>query len=252
VSDLRSRARGLASTHLPALADIVADPLVLGVVHGDRAAWFQLTLLIEEWVEAHVPRHWRMRRARLAHAEDDLRDVLLATLERVDKDDFAVLRQYLAQKCARVPDVRAADTDANDGLALTFVAWLAGLVDFAIREHVRKRYGRVSRASARPAQQALPVLSKRSLHSWAVHPSEGEDGKLGGKSMGMTRLLTARSILSYAAEAFREHELGLFRRYLEQASFEELAAEFRLESPELARSEIRRLKERLRARFREA
>src|SRR4051812_42049105 len=83
---LRSSWAPSMSERLPELADIVADPLVLGVVSGDRAAWFELTLHIEAWVEAHVPRHWRMRKARLAGSEDDVRDVLLETLERIDRE----------------------------------------------------------------------------------------------------------------------------------------------------------------------
>jgi hypothetical protein len=234
------------------LPDIVADPLVLGVVHGDRAAWFELTLHIEAWVERHVPRHWRMRKARLSHSEDDVRDVLLETLERVDRDDFRALRQYLERKQQAVPDVRAQLLEG--ATELTFAGWLAGLVDFAIRDHVRKRYGRRAPASASKDDEllGLPVLTKRSLHSWAVHPSETQSGHFGGAAAGLSRLLTARSILSYAAEVFDARELRFFGRYLEQATFEELAQEFSLARPELARAEARKLKERLRARFREA
>lgn len=240
------------------LSDVVADPLVYGVVHGDRAAWFQLTLHIEAWIEAHVPRHWRMRKARLASSRDDVRDVLLETLERLDRDDCAQLRRYLEQKRAHVPDVRVATEtqeahQVDDAEAqLSFVVWLAGLVDFVIREHVRKRYGRASRGSARPGEVARSTPSKRSLHSWAVHPGEGEAESLPGAAPGVSRILTAHSILSYAAEAFEARELSLFRRYLEQSSFEELAEEFGLSGPEQARAEVRRLKERLRARFRES
>jgi hypothetical protein len=235
------------------LSDTVADPLVLGVVHGDRAAWFQLTLHIEAWIEAHAPRHWRMRKARLASSHDDVRDVLLETLERLDRNDWAELRRYLEQKRARVPDVRVETGEIERAEAeLSFAVWLAGLVDFVIREHVRKRYGRASRASVRPGEGARSQPSKRSLHSWAVHPSEGETDSLPGAAPGMSRILTAHSILSYAAEAFDARELGLFRRYLEQSSFEELAEEFALVGPEQARAEVRRLKERLRVRFRES
>jgi len=238
-----------------ALPDHVADPLVLGVVHGDRAAWFELTLHIEAWVEAHVPRHWRMRKARLARSEDDVRDILLATLERVDRDDFLALREYLARKTTEIPDVRTSTQEGR--VERSFASWLAGLVDFAIRDHVRKRYGRVRRpgpassANQDDAHAAFPVLSKRSLQSWAVHPSETQSGLFGSAAAGLSRLLTARSILRYASEVFVARELQFFQRYLEHASFDELAREFALAGPELARAEVRRLKERLRARFRE-
>lgn len=232
------------------LPDVVADPLVLGVVHGDRAAWFELTLHIEEWVEAHVPRHWRMRKARLTGSPDDVRDVLLETLERVDRDDFRALRQYLARKQEEVPDVRSAAPEPTGDL--TFAGWLAGLVDFAIRDHVRKRYGRAPARSTSETEPSEPqIQTKRSLHSWAVHPSESQSGQFGSAAPGLSRLLTARSILSYAGEVFDARELAFFGRYLEQATFEELADEFALARPELARAEVRRLKERLRARFRE-
>ncbi|HEX5657192.1 MAG TPA: hypothetical protein VFX59_08350 [Polyangiales bacterium] len=222
------------------LSDLVADPLVMGVIHGDRAAWFQLTLWIERWVEQHAPRHWRMRRARLHGSRDDIRDVFLATLERLDRDEFTSLRRYAAQKREALPTLRA-ERDA-----VSFVAWLGTEVDFAIREHVRQRYGRVS---SQPGDEpwTFRAPSKRSLHSWAARPSETPPGV----SAGMTQLLTARSILDYAREVFAARELALLQRYLEQATFEELAEEFTLASPELARAEIRKLKERLRARFRQ-
>lgn len=231
------------------LHDLVADPLVVGVVHGDRAAWFELTLHIEAFVEAHTPRHWRMRKARIAHSEDDVRDVLLATLERIDRDDFRSLRDYLERKQRELPDVR--DAAHNP---LSFASWLAGLLEFAIRDHVRKRYGRAPSARGQAAEEeqgAFPALSKRSLHSWAVHPTESQSGLYGSAAPGLSRLLTARSVLRYASEVFDARELRFFERYLEHASFDELAQEFGLESPELARAEARRLKERLRARFRE-
>jgi len=243
------------SKTLEPLDDIVADPLVLGVVRGDRAAWFQLTLYIEEWVHEHVPRHWRMRKARLAGSEDDVRDVLLETLERVDRDDFRALRQYLDRKLAAVPDVRSTDSEA--AAPPSFVGWLAGLVDFSIRDHIRKRYGRAPSGRAGDVGEeaedgALPTLSKRSLHSWAVHPTEPNSGHFGAANAGLSRVLTARSILNYAAEAFDARELGLFQRYLDQATFEELAAEFSLADADSARGEVRKLKERLRARFRDS
>jgi hypothetical protein len=228
------------------LPDLIADPLVLGVVHGDRTAWFELTLHIEAFVEPHVPRHWRMRKARIARSEDDVRDVLLATLERIDRDDFRSLRDYLQRKQEEVPDVRDATRNA-----ITFASWLAGLVEFAVRDHVRKRYGRAPSARGLPMEAQQPVLTKRSLHSWAVHPTETQSGLYGSAAPGLSRLLTARSVLRYASEVFDARELRFFERYLEHASFDELAQEFALASPELARAEARRLKERLRARFRE-
>lgn len=234
---------------LSPLADMVADPLVLGTVHGDRAAWFQLTLFVEQWVHEHVPRHWRMRKARLATSEDDVRDVFLETLERIDRDGFRVLRDYLERKRSALPDVREAEVEDR----ITFVAWLAALVDFAVRDHIRRRYGRTSRArTADGAHVVTPAPSKRSLQSWAVHPSDSQSGHFGAANAGLSRLLTARSILSYAADTFAPRELRFFQRYLDQATFEELAAEFALDRPELARAEVRRLKERLRAHFRVA
>ncbi|MDB4991525.1 MAG: hypothetical protein JWN04_6703 [Myxococcaceae bacterium] len=225
------------------LSDALADPLVMGVLYGDRPAWFQLTLAVEQWVLEHAPRHWRMRRARLDQSPDDVRDVLLATLERIDRDDFAVLRRYLAQKRSSVPDLHT-----EPPAELTFVAWLGGLVDFAIREHVRKRYGRVSARRKDEPDWEQRAPSKRSLQSWALHPTDSSSHA--SLAPGMTQLLTARSIMEYAQKAFAARELQLFQSYLEQASFEELAADFQLPSAEAARAEIRRLKERLRARFR--
>lgn len=232
------------------LDDLVADPLVLGVTRGDRAAWFQLTLYLEHWVSKQVPSHWRMRKARLSNSEDDVRDVLLEVIERVGHDDFRALRQYLERKVEAVPDVREGFEQAHT----TFANWLKGLVDFAIRDHVRKRYGRAPAKRTEPVSpMAAPkqAVTKRDLHSWAVHPTKTQSGEFGGgANPAVTGVLTARAILRYAQETFDERELRVFRRYLEQASFEELADEFELEGKQAAEAEVRRLKERLRARFR--
>lgn len=229
----------------PILDDVIADPLVLGVLYGDRAAWFQLTLLIEDWVSARVPRHFRMRKARLDKSEDDLRDVLVDVLDRIDRDDFRALREYSARKQSALPDVRAASDGATR--PTSFVSFLQGLVEFAVRDHVRKRYGRAPRGSTEPV---APHLSKRDLHSWAVRPTLMRSGVFGDARPAMTQTLTANAILKFAGETFDERELSVFRRYLDQASFEELADEFDLDGPLAARAEIRRLKERLRAHFR--
>ncbi len=235
------------------LDDLVADPLVLGVVRGDRSAWFQLTVYIEHWVSWRVPRHWRMRKAKLRDSEDDVRDVLLAVLERVGQDDFRALRQYLERKASEVPDVRYEAAPGSEQTPTSFVAWLEGMVDFAIRDHVRKRYGRKSVATLREQREpktSSPTLTKRDLHSWAVHPTRPASGEFGRAHPAVSGVLTARAILRYAAESFNERELSVFRRYLEQASFEELSEEFELGGSKAAEAEIRKLKERLRAHFR--
>ena len=232
------------------LDDLVADPLVLGVVRGDRSAWFQLTVYIEHWVSWRVPRHWRMRKAKLRDSEDDVRDVLLEVLERVGQDDFRALRQYLERKASELPDVRF---ERREGAPVSFVDWLEGLVDFAIRDHVRKRYGRKSVATLREQgtpKASSPTLTKRDLHSWAVHPTRPASGEFGRAHPAVSGVLTARAILRYAAESFNERELSVFRRYLEQASFEELSEEFALGGKQAAEAEVRKLKERLRAHFR--
>ncbi len=230
------------------LDDVLADPLVLGVVQGDRVAWFQLAMLIEDWVSTRVPRHFRMRKAKLADSEDDVRDVLLEVIERVQRDDFRALRQYLEQKLEAVPDVRE---DTSEKAPRSFAGWLHGLVDYAIRDHVRNRYGRVSE---RPPSDddPEPTISRRDLGSWAVHPQKPVSGVFGEANPALTSMLTARAILRYAEQEFAPRELSVFRRYLEQASFDELAAEFAFASKQEAEAEVRKLKERLRARFRKS
>jgi hypothetical protein len=118
---------------------------------------------------------------------------------------------------------------------------------------VRKRHGRKSVAALREQgtpKPSPPTLTKRDLHSWAVHPTRPASGEFGRAHPAVSGVLTARAILRYAAESFNERELSVFRRYLEQASFEELSDEFELGGKQAAEAEIRKLKERLRAHFR--
>jgi hypothetical protein len=210
------------------------DLLVSRVVSGDVAAWRDLQSamlpLIERWTRSHAS----MRRRGLAAAADDVQDVLLATLERLRANDFANLRRYEESRAGR------RDDDA-------FEKWLWGTVDFAVREHLRHRFGRTTPA---PGEAPRDLgRSKRDLNTLA--PRYDEDAGPHVIASGVTLKMTVGEVLQYVDEAFEPEEARAMRLYLsEGASYDMLCQALGLASEEDAERLIRKLKERLRIRFR--
>src|SRR5688572_10680081 len=125
----------------PSLNTLRVEVLVMGVIHEDREAWLELVLLLEPWIEHAASSHWRMRRALLARSEDDVRDVFVNTLERLSEFEHRNLREYVERKRT---------TSAKE---ISCEAWLMRVVDYAVRDHIRARYGRrrKTRASVPPS-----------------------------------------------------------------------------------------------------
>lgn len=211
-----------------------ADALVLRIVEGEPELWPALQAQIQPTIVAIARAHAEMRRRGLGALEDDVAEVTAATLERLGRDDFKNLRRFAARP-------------AGDALVRSFDSWLYGAVDFAVREHLRKRYGRAPRAAGEPAR-ARP--SRRDLQSHAGRLDDAQsDGSL-LQTLQMTAKITATEVFAFAAEHFAPDEVRALRlHYVDEQTFSELATSLSLASPAEAERMIRRLNARLRYRF---
>lgn len=219
------------------MADVEA--LVERTLNGDADAWPELQRAVEPTIVAMARRHRGLRDRGLAVEPDDVAEIATATLERLSRSNFQNLRRYVE---------RAVD-DGSRGES--FDAWLYGAVDFVIREHLRKRFGRAPKHPSSAAPRFQP--SKRDLHSQAGRLQDAELDRSLLHTLGMTAKLTAAQVLEHVCDSFSAAEVLAIRLfYLEDQDYEVIAARLELASAKDAERLIRRLVARLRYRFLES
>jgi len=203
-------------------------------VQGDAAAWVELQAELDPLIMRMARRHRDLRRRGLTEQADDIADVRISSLERLAANEFRNLRDFL-ERSERAPESES------------FESWLYGVVDFTIRDHLRKRYGRAPKVNASEAGGVRP--SKRDLQSLAGRWDDEPERKL-LDGIGVTTRLTLTQILAFIAESFSTDEATAIRlHYVEGQSYAEIASQLALREPKEAEQLIRRLNARLRYRF---
>lgn len=211
------------------------NQLVQRTVAGEAAAWAELQVAVVPTVQAITRAHRGMRSKGLAAQPDDVAEVVTVTLERLARDDFQNLRRfYERSEQAGQPD--------------SFDAWLYGTVDFVVREHLRRRFGRAPKQEAKAER---PQPSKRDLQSHAGRlDDDGALDRMLLSQLGMTMRLTAAQIFAHIERDFTPDEARALRMYFsDDAGFEEIAKALALADAKAAERLIRRLNARLRYRF---
>lgn len=209
--------------------------LIRNTVRGDEAAWQEFVVEVAPTVEAMARTHRSLRAKGHTH-DDDLAEVLTATLGRMQKDQFRNLRQFLDQYDRLGPE-----------LAQSFDGWLFGALDYSVREYLRQRYGRAPKV----APEGPPSLSRRDLGTHAARIPTGADLVAPPECLpGVTTRLMLGQILRAVEGEFTTDEMRALRLYYgEDQSYAEIAQSMGLESPGTAEKLIRRLNARLRYRF---
>lgn len=183
-------------------------------------------------------RHRGLRGKGLAALPDDVAEITASTFERLARSDFQNLKRFEAHHGAGADDAPWAQR---------FDDWLYGVVDFVIREHLRKRFGRAPRPST-PDAPKQP--SKRDLQTQAGRLDDAALDRSFLRTVGMTARLTAAEIFAHVARDFAPAEAEAIRLYYAQdRSFEEIATALGLAAPKDAERLIRKLNARLRYRF---
>jgi DNA-directed RNA polymerase specialized sigma24 family protein len=118
--------------------------LVRQTIQSETAAWRALQALLTPTIVRIARRHRSMRLKGLADRDDDIEDVRTAALERLAANGFHNLRNF-------------ADRHQATGDSESFDGWLYGVVDFAIRDHLRKRFGRAPKVHGAPGAAFNPA-----------------------------------------------------------------------------------------------
>jgi RNA polymerase sigma factor (sigma-70 family) len=207
--------------------------LVRKTIDGDVAAWTALQSVLDPVISRIARRHQNLRRKGLADQVDDIADVRASALERLKNNEFHNLRSFME---------RHAEAQAE-----SFDSWLYGVVDYAIRDHLRQRFGRAPKLPAALGGGVQP--SKRDLGSRAGRLDDEPERAL-LTAAGVTTHLAIAEILAFIGENFSADEATAIRlHYLESRSYEEIASSLGLRDSKQAEQLIRRLNARLRYRF---
>jgi hypothetical protein len=196
------------------------------VVAGDAAAWNELVVRLEPLLLQLLRRSRTLGPMR--HSVDDCRAVMISVLERLSKDDYRSLRLF--QPWA----------DANPGK--DFGDWIRIVTVNIARDHVTARLG----GAARSDDEA--PINKRMLNTLASMLPADDDHRLAFRP-SMTNVQLARELLEYAARSLEPTQLRALGRWMDGASFDELARELGLASPRAADKLVRAALARLRRHF---
>ncbi|MFM2420179.1 MAG: hypothetical protein RL385_4902 [Pseudomonadota bacterium] len=204
---------------------------------GDRAAWQTLMAQLDPNLRALARNHRELRKKNLRSA-DDISEVTVHTFLRLAKDDFRNLRDFL--------DKHADSADLQGALR----GWISTAVHFEAMEHIRRKFGTfVAPKPGSDAQYPQPSITDLNTHAGRIHLGAGD--KIAMRTLSMTLKVTAAKIIAHAVEHFDAVEIkGLYAHYIEELSSQEMAEKLGLASPEEADRLVRRVKERLRVRFR--
>jgi hypothetical protein len=199
------------------------------VVGGDASAWKELVVRLEPLL-LHLLRRGRTL-GPMRHSVDDCRAVMISVLERLSKDGFRGLRLFLPW------------ADVHPGK--DFGDWIRIVTVNIARDHVSARLGGAESSGA--AEGEAP-LNKRMLNTLASMLPGDDDQRLAFLP-SMTNVQTARELLEYAMRALEATQLRALRRWMDGASFDELARELGLASPREADKLVRAALARLRRQF---
>jgi hypothetical protein len=215
-----------------------SDSLIRAAIVGDVAAWTQLVEQALPRIRSIIAAHKGMRTRGLAASSDDVAEVTTATLERLSRDGMRNLKRYVAQR------EQAAVNEPQ-----SFDSWLYGATDFAIREHLRQRYGRAPKVSDDTAS-GRPMPNKRALGTDADVLDEARHRDSVARAIGITTNLTLAEIFAFVNDEFEADEARAIQlHYFKEVPFTELACELGLADATAAEQLIRRLNARLRYRF---
>jgi hypothetical protein len=182
---------------------------------------------------------------------------MVSVLERLAANDHANLRAFqkreardaeetndkdeLCEQLERLGRLEDDEPPARDGADAPAKAWLLRLVDYAARDHVRRRFG---------WGQAGDGPTKRDLHSDAMPLDTGAEV---GVRPPMTDRLTVSKLVDEVRAYMASFPVAMqsaLALWLDDRGFDEIAAELSLADAEKARALVRAGQARLRERFR--
>jgi hypothetical protein len=152
----------------------------------------------------------------LGRSDDDVHDVLVKLVEKVDRGDGHTLGLYHPWR-ERYPDK-------------TFADWMAIVVANTVRDYVRERLG-PTRAPTLPDDPSV----NRLFNEFACSPALEQLGL----RPPVTAAQTARQLLEFARERLPPEQCGALMCWIDGATFAEIEEELGLDEPDGGRKLVR-------------
>jgi DNA-directed RNA polymerase specialized sigma24 family protein len=207
--------------------------LLARVDAGDAAALTELFARVEPDIKRIASRLSILRQKGRTQL-DDLAQVRLYALLRLHRSRGTSLRRFLASH----------DAALHGDL---FSKWFFKLVRYAAMDHLRAEMGRRPAVPSRVNGKLQP--SKSDLSRPSDDPEAAIDSVVRG-FVSVTGHLVVSEVTAFIETAFSPSEIEALRGHFHDQSYDEIAAACGLSSSEEAERLVRKLKERLRVRFR--
>jgi DNA-directed RNA polymerase specialized sigma24 family protein len=206
------------------------DDLVADAASGNEAAWW----LLWEQVEPRLERILQNPRVtgRLSGNVDDVRNILVAVMEKLLDKDRRRLKSYLEKKSEK--------SDKKGG----FPAWLAVVAKRVAIDYMRAHEDYVDKRRTRGEDSAAGM--------WVIPSELPNDSQLFGHRPPVTDRGSALALLRYAYSSLPPEQMAALELWILNKSYGEIATDLELESAEAANRMVRAALERLRRRFRES
>lgn len=203
------------------------DELVIDAASGNEAAWW----LLWEQVEPKLERILQNPRVtgRLSGNVDDVRNILVAVMEKLLDQDRRRLKSYLEKK-----------SNKKGG----FPAWLAVVTKRVAIDYMRAHDDYVDKRRTRGEESAAGM--------WVIPGELPNDSQLFGHRPPVTDRGSALALLRYAYSSLPKDQMAALEMWILNKSYGEIAESLQMESPEAANKMVRAALERLRRRFRES
>jgi RNA polymerase sigma factor (sigma-70 family) len=201
--------------------DSELDRLIGLIIDGAADAWPPLVAIVHPLVLAIC------RRRRLGggeSTEDMHRDVALRAIDRIQANDFAALRRYVATR-----EIYA---------HASFSRWLAVVVGHTFVDYLR----------AQPEYQRVRQASARELVKIVVEPLDESTTASADRSL-LQKVELRRIVAAMCDRSFPADQRWALRLWLDGNSAAEIAEEMALEGPEHAQRLLRAARQRLRRCF---
>jgi DNA-directed RNA polymerase specialized sigma24 family protein len=193
-----------------------------GAVDGDELAWQRLWRALEPELLRIVGKPGFL--GRISQHEDDRRNIVVATMERLRTDDFRRLRSYLDAK--------------RENPTLKLISWLRVVMKRVGIDYIRAHGEYVRRSDANASSPGQWIESDEMTSG--VH----------AQRPAMTNMGTAHELLAYAASAVTPSQLRALEMWTQSESFDDIAQALGLARPQEAEKLVRAVLERLRRHYR--
>lgn len=207
--------------------------LLVRVDDGDDAALTELFATVEPKIK-HIASRLSILRHKGCTQVDDLAQVRLYALLRLHRSRGTSLRRFLVKN----------DASLHGEL---FSKWFFKLVRYAAMDHLRAEKGR------RPAVPSCINGKVQPSRDDVVKPSEDPEAAIDSVArsfVSVTGHLVMSEVTAFMETAFSPSEIEALQLHFHDHGFDQIAAHCGLASAAEAERVVRKLKERLRVRFR--